>query len=181
MATTLFPIEPVNNFSYFPFDDLSSRDVIKEKPEKKYRSVIVTLFGNKKTMCLIFPTEAHITIFDIKQVVYKRLLLEPKDQYFYTTSGKLLNDHAPIFENENEAFANVNLRIRILGGKGGFGSMLRAQGGKMASQKTTNFEACRDLNGRRLRTVNEARRYLIYYSLYDYHFFFFFNKKKFFY
>ena len=24
--------------------------------------------------------------------------------------------------------------------------------------ETTNFEACRDLNGRRLRTVNEAKR-----------------------
>ncbi|CAB4427032.1 unnamed protein product [Rhizophagus irregularis] len=157
MATTLFPFEPVYNFSYSPFDDLSN-NVFKEKSEQKYRSVIVTLFSDKKTMCLTFPTDAHITIFDIKQVVYKRLLLEPKDQYLYTTSGKLLNDHAPIFENENEEFVNVNLRIRILGGKGGFGSMLRAQGGKMASQKTTNFEACRDLNGRRLRTVNEARR-----------------------
>ncbi|GBB91505.1 hypothetical protein RclHR1_18830005 [Rhizophagus clarus] len=158
MATTLFPIAPVNNFSYSPFSDLSNKDVFKEKSERKYRSVIVTLFSNKKTVCLTYPTDAHITIFDIKQIVYKRLLLEPKDQYFYTTSGKLLNDHAHIFENENEEFVNVNLRIRILGGKGGFGSMLRAQGGKMASQKTTNFEACRDLNGRRLRTVNEARR-----------------------
>lgn len=28
----------------------------------------------------------------------------------------------------------------------------------MASQKTTNFEACRDLTGRRLKTVNEAKK-----------------------
>ncbi|KAJ1568577.1 hypothetical protein HK405_000378, partial [Cladochytrium tenue] len=28
----------------------------------------------------------------------------------------------------------------------------------MASQKTTNFEACRDLSGRRLKTVNDAKR-----------------------
>jgi len=159
MAPTLFSIEPVNNFSYSPFGDrLSNKDVFKEKPEQQYRSVIVTLFGDKKTMCLVFPTDACINVFDIKQVVYKRLLLEPKYQCFYTTSGKLLNDNAFIFENEIEEFVNVNLKIRILGGKGGFGSMLRAQGGKMASQKTTNFEACRDLNGRRLRTVNEARR-----------------------
>ncbi|KAJ3071228.1 hypothetical protein HDU98_005641 [Podochytrium sp. JEL0797] len=48
--------------------------------------------------------------------------------------------------------------LRLRGGKGGFGSMLRAQGGKMASQKTTNFEACRDLSGRRLKTVNDAKK-----------------------
>uniref|UniRef100_A0A1D1XJC8 UPF0667 family protein C31G5.18c n=1 Tax=Anthurium amnicola TaxID=1678845 RepID=A0A1D1XJC8_9ARAE len=158
MAATLFPIEPVNSFSSFQFEDrLSNKDASNEKPEKQYRSVIINLFSDKKTICLVYPTDAHITVFDIKQVVYKRLLLEPKYQCFYT-SGKLLNDNASIFENKNDEFVNINLRIRILGGKGGFGSMLRAQGGKMASQKTTNFEACRDLNGRRLRTVNEARR-----------------------
>ncbi|RIA97366.1 telomere stability and silencing-domain-containing protein [Glomus cerebriforme] len=159
MAATLHSFQSVNNFSYSPPGDrLSNKNVFKEKPEQQYRSVIVTLFSNKKTMCLVFPTDARITVFDVKQIVYKRLLLEPKYQYLHTTSGKLLNDYASIFENDNEEFVNVNLRIRILGGKGGFGSMLRAQGGKMASQKTTNFEACRDLNGRRLRTVNEARR-----------------------
>jgi hypothetical protein len=166
MATSLLSIQPVNSFLHSTFDDrdysLSKQDISKERSERQYRSVIVTLFGNKKTMCLTFPTDAHITIFDIKQVVYNRLLLEPKHQNIYTTSGKLLNDNTYIFENNNEEFVNVNLKIRILGGKGGFGSMLRAQGGKMASQKTTNFEACRDLNGRRLRTVNEARRYFIH-------------------
>ncbi|KAJ3329009.1 importin-alpha export receptor [Blyttiomyces sp. JEL0837] len=48
--------------------------------------------------------------------------------------------------------------LRLRGGKGGFGSMLRAQGGKMSSKKTTNFEACRDLSGRRLKTVNDAKK-----------------------
>jgi hypothetical protein len=156
MAAVLFS---VNSLPYSPFGDrLLNKDLFKEKPKQQYRSVIVTLFGDKKTICLVFPTDAHKTVFDIKQVVYKRILLEPKHQCLYTTSGKLLNDNASIFENENEEFVNINIKIRILGGKGGFGSMLRAQGGKMASQKTTNFEACRDLNGRRLRTVNEARR-----------------------
>merc|ERR1711936_279592 len=42
------------------------------------------------------------------------------------------------------------------GGKGGFGSMLRALGNQI--QKTTNKEACRDLSGRRLRDINEEKR-----------------------
>ena len=42
------------------------------------------------------------------------------------------------------------------GGKGGFGSMLRALGAQI--EKTTNREACRDLSGRRLRDINEEER-----------------------
>lgn len=45
---------------------------------------------------------------------------------------------------------------KILGGKGGFGSMLRAIGAQI--EKTTNREACRDLSGRRLRDINEEQR-----------------------
>ncbi|KAF9574486.1 hypothetical protein EC968_006291 [Mortierella alpina] len=50
-----------------------------------------------------------------------------------------------------------SLSLRMNGGKGGFGSMLRAQGGRMSSQKTTNTDACRDLSGRRIKTVNDAK------------------------
>lgn len=45
---------------------------------------------------------------------------------------------------------------RLVGGKGGFGSMLRAIGAQI--EKTTNREACRDLSGRRLRDINEEKR-----------------------
>ena len=42
------------------------------------------------------------------------------------------------------------------GGKGGFGSLLRAIGAQI--QKTTNHEAMRDLSGRRQRDVNNEQR-----------------------
>ncbi|KAJ1341773.1 hypothetical protein BSLG_003668 [Batrachochytrium salamandrivorans] len=45
----------------------------------------------------------------------------------------------------------------MCGGKGGFGSMLRAQGGRMASKRPTNNDSCRDLSGRRVKTVNDAK------------------------
>lgn len=48
--------------------------------------------------------------------------------------------------------------VRLIGGKGGFGSMLRAIGAQI--EKTTNREACRDLSGRRLRDIREERRLL---------------------
>lgn len=54
----------------------------------------------------------------------------------------------------------VTLRLMpsLLGGKGGFGSQLRAAGGRMSSQKASNNDSCRDLNGRRLSTVKEAKK-----------------------
>nr|SVE85934.1 EOG090X0OE5 [Daphnia pulicaria] len=50
----------------------------------------------------------------------------------------------------------VRTNISLAGGKGGFGSMLRAIGAQI--EKTTNREACRDLSGRRLRDINEEKR-----------------------
>ena len=56
----------------------------------------------------------------------------------------------------------VSLRLvpRMRGGKGGFGSQLRAAGGRMSSQKTNNNDSCRDLSGRRLSTIKEAKKYV---------------------
>ncbi|XP_038946485.1 UBL fusion protein SDE2 isoform X4 [Rattus norvegicus] len=51
--------------------------------------------------------------------------------------------------------AVYSLEPRLRGGKGGFGSMLRALGAQI--EKTTNREACRDLSGRRLRDVNHEK------------------------
>mmetsp|Transcript_131 Transcript_131/g.286 ORF Transcript_131/g.286 Transcript_131/m.286 type:complete len:272 (+) Transcript_131:279-1094(+) len=42
----------------------------------------------------------------------------------------------------------VSVLLRLAGGKGGFGALLRKQG---RGKKTTNFDAMRDLSGRRLR------------------------------
>ncbi len=50
----------------------------------------------------------------------------------------------------------IRLHLGLNGGKGGFGSMLRAIGAQI--EKTTNREACRDLSGRRLRDINEEKR-----------------------
>lgn len=65
-------------------------------------------------------------------------------------NGKRVEDQEVIEDNL------VHVNLRLLGGKGGFGSMLRAIGAQI--EKTTNREACRDLSGRRLRDINEEQR-----------------------
>jgi hypothetical protein len=55
----------------------------------------------------------------------------------------------------------LRLTAPIRGGKGGFGSQLRAAGGRMSSKRKRNQgdnnSSSRNLDGRRLRTVNEAK------------------------
>ena len=76
----------------------------------------------------------------------------PSDELRLTSNGRDLHDGAAVGE-KNHA---VTVLLRLLGGKGGFGAMLRTAGAR--GVKTTNFDACRDLNGRRLRHVNAEAR-----------------------
>lgn len=50
----------------------------------------------------------------------------------------------------------VSVTARLVGGKGGFGTQLRTSARRGA--QTTNFDACRDLQGRRLRAVNGEKK-----------------------
>jgi hypothetical protein len=53
----------------------------------------------------------------------------------------------------------LQLQPRLRGGKGGFGSQLRAAGGRMSKKgKDENNDSCRDLSGRRLSTIKEAKK-----------------------
>ena len=52
----------------------------------------------------------------------------------------------------------LTLSLSLLGGKGGFGSLLRATTTKVGAKKTSNFTACRDLQGRRIRHVEQAKK-----------------------
>ena len=62
-----------------------------------------------------------------------------------------------MFDNQDLSIQDheADLRLYVVG----FGSMLRAIGAQI--EKTTNREACRDLSGRRLRDINEEKRYIL--------------------
>jgi len=61
-------------------------------------------------------------------------------------------------DEEGGNLVTLRLTPLMMGGKGGFGSQLRAAGGRMSSQKTSNNDSCRDLSGRRLSTIKEAKK-----------------------
>jgi hypothetical protein len=55
----------------------------------------------------------------------------------------------------NFPFVHVTTHSTIRGGKGGFGTLLKGQSRQAGAKLTTDFGACRDLQGRRLRHVND--------------------------
>ncbi|KAM9273262.1 splicing regulator SDE2-like [Cariama cristata] len=79
-----------------------------------------------------------------------RALNIPEESLYVKCNGRLVSG-----EDVLQNGGIYSLELRLCGGKGGFGSMLRALGAQI--EKTTNREACRDLSGRRLRDVNHEK------------------------
>ncbi|EAT34500.1 AAEL013265-PA [Aedes aegypti] len=103
----------------------------------------------------IWLAEADISEEKLHQILERKTGLHPSE-YYLTYNGKRFDPEQIHF------WGPVPLRLveRLPGGKGGFGSMLRAIGAQI--EKTTNREACRDLSGRRLRDINEEKRLKAY-------------------
>jgi len=70
-----------------------------------------------------------------------------------TNSNSINNNNSinqiPVF------FLSAFTYLPIRGGKGGFGTLLKGQSKQAGAKRTIDFGACRDLNGRRLRHVND--------------------------
>ncbi|VDK35520.1 unnamed protein product [Taenia asiatica] len=88
---------------------------------------------------------------------YLKFFHEGTDCYF-SVGGRLIN-HPNDVEGD-EVLIQVHPRLR--GGKGGFGSMLRAIGNQI--EKTNNHDMCRDLSGRRMRDVNAEAKLKEWYA-----------------
>jgi len=68
-------------------------------------------------------------------------------------NGRVVEESDCLLEH---ATLHVIVKGGLLGGKGGFGSMLRSIGAQI--ERTTNHEAMRDLSGRRQRDINNEKR-----------------------
>ncbi|KAJ7007829.1 replication stress response regulator SDE2-like [Populus alba x Populus x berolinensis] len=106
-----------------------------------------------KTKVLNFKTPSSCTAQAIKQQIFQVTQI-PIHYQRLMCRGFQLNDDSIITTPES----TVYLLLRLLGGKGGFGSLLRGAATKAGQKKTNNFDACRDMSGRRLRHVNAEKR-----------------------
>lgn len=96
---------------------------------------------------IVLPSHLHI-----ENYINKTFGLD-KDSYYLILNGKIVDINGEELNIDGDILYIIP---RLPGGKGGFGSMLRAIGAQI--EKTTNREACRDLSGRRLRDINEEQR-----------------------
>lgn len=127
-------------------------------------TVLVSAFSPFPSLVLSLPSD--ISIHSLAAAVGTRLQLDlvQHDIYLSDLRGPLDLSSAPLHtlrdasEDSVSPLISLRLSARLRGGKGGFGSQLRAAGGRMSSQKTSNNDSCRDLNGRRLSTVKEAKK-----------------------
>lgn len=90
-------------------------------------------------------------VSSLKEKISQQHGVSAEDLYV-TINGRAVSTNFQLENHENI----IRVFTKLVGGKGGFGSMLRAIGAQI--EKTTNREACRDLSGRRLRDINEEKR-----------------------
>lgn len=113
-------------------------------------SLLVAL-PSGKTLCVDACGVPFVSL--LKQHICNSQAIPVNEQYA-SACGRTLLDTDAI----GVCHPTITISLRLNGGKGGFGSMLRAMGGMKSGFETDNVESCRDLSGRRLRHVNDEKR-----------------------
>ena len=99
------------------------------------------------------PTQTQVRSF-----VEEREGIPVSEQVLRVGSSILSFEQQELFGADFCADSVIYVSLRLVGGKGGFGSQLRAAKNRVGQKKTENFSACRDLNGRRLRHVEAEKK-----------------------
>ncbi|CAM6100615.1 unnamed protein product [Calypogeia fissa] len=109
-----------------------------------------------KTRCLRF-TSREVSFEDVKAKLAASEGV-PGDLQRLVSGTRELGSGSCLVAGADGFFPSCTLLLRLRGGKGGFGSLLRGAATKAGQKKTSNFDACRDMSGRRLRHVNAEKK-----------------------
>ncbi|USP81103.1 hypothetical protein yc1106_08377 [Curvularia clavata] len=136
-------------------------------------SPVTVIVNSIRGQNIAFATQKSATLSSIYDTLYERAPWIQNSSYILTTNSRrsVCHDEAPIsslLSSPADTFLSLRLTVPLCGGKGGFGSILRAQGGRMSSRKKKQGEtngSSRNLDGRRLRTVTEAKALAEYLAI----------------
>ncbi|KAL8839773.1 MAG: hypothetical protein Q9170_001584 [Blastenia crenularia] len=138
-------------------------------------NVLLTSFsGLGLPPTLSLPLPGTTSVAELRSLLVNRLPQSQHRLIFTTTSNKELSASslAPLSDllySRDDTIIPIRLSIPLCGGKGGFGSQLRAAGGRMSSRRKRKqdgeYSSNRNLDGRRLRTVAEAKALAEYLAL----------------
>lgn len=139
-------------------------------PMSTSTTVLVSSFPPFPTLALSVPEDTTLENLHAVLLARYRFLPPTADLRLSPVSGSCADEStttlATLLGPRDDNYPLVSLRLvpRMRGGKGGFGSQLRAAGGRMSSQKTSNNDSCRDLSGRRLSTIKEAKKCVFHFA-----------------
>lgn len=138
-------------------------------------NVLLTSFpGLNLPKTLVLPIPSTSSVAELCYQLAERIPPFNDRLVLTTASNKQLELNSceqisTLVSSDSDAFLSLRLSARLCGGKGGFGSQLRAAGGRMSSKKKRNQGenngSSRNLDGRRLRTVTEAKALAEYLAI----------------
>ncbi|KAL2882449.1 hypothetical protein SGCOL_002189 [Colletotrichum sp. CLE4] len=141
---------------------------------KNVNVFVSTFAGLGLPSTLVLPVPSTTTLCDLRQQLDERLPTTDNRLILTTVSNKELSTSSTkpvsdLLSSTDDDFVSLRLSVPLCGGKGGFGSQLRAAGGRMSSKKKRNQgdanNSSRNLDGRRLRTVTEAKALAEYLAI----------------
>ncbi|KAJ8748549.1 hypothetical protein K2173_003450 [Erythroxylum novogranatense] len=126
---------------------MENHDTTQSKPFQIFAKLL-----DGKTATLRF-TGSEVIGKTVKQRIYE-ISGVPTHLQRLLSGGTQIGDRSVVSSPDS----TIHLLLPLVGGKGGFGSLLRGAATKAGQKKTNNFDACRDMSGRRLRHVNAEKR-----------------------
>ncbi|CAK9859471.1 unnamed protein product [Sphagnum jensenii] len=122
-----------------------------------HRQILISALDGR-TLCLQFESES-ITGADVGARVAAVTGIPQGCLRLVTGTGEITSEMCLGAGGSNDGMLpSCSVVLRLRGGKGGFGSLLRGAATKAGQKKTSNFDACRDMSGRRLRHVNAEKK-----------------------
>lgn len=142
--------------------------------EPTAQSPVTVIVNSIKGQNIAFTTPKDASLTSLYDTLYERAPWIQNSSYILTTNSRRAIRHvedpvSTLLSSPSDTFLSLRLTVPLCGGKGGFGSILRAQGGRMSSRKKKDQQdanaSSRNLDGRRLRTVAEAKTLAEYLTI----------------